>query len=166
MVSGLARCSFVLRPAGSLTRDLYSRAFGTKGFEQGIATKLASAATGWSVSCRVGLLLSHWSSVPFHGAPIQALSNGPLMRFSIEIGRWRQGWKQPVPRMPAIEFNQQNVSRAGQNNEQRGPKECCASNGHADKLAELSAEHRGRGVYHWRLPEGEIFFGARWKLAF
>src|SRR5260370_9589473 len=52
MVSGLARCSFALRPAGSLTRF---RAFCTKGFEHFIASMLASAATGWSVSCRVGL---------------------------------------------------------------------------------------------------------------
>src|SRR5438552_14206242 len=52
MVSGLARCSFALRPAGSLTRY---RAFCTKGFEHFIASMLASAATGWSVSCRVGL---------------------------------------------------------------------------------------------------------------
>jgi hypothetical protein len=52
MVSGLARCSFALRPAGSLTRF---RAFCTKAFEHFIAAMLASAATGWSVSCRVGL---------------------------------------------------------------------------------------------------------------
>src|SRR2546428_7771806 len=52
MVSGLARCSFALRPAGSLTRF---RAFCTKGFEHFIASMLASAATGWSVSWRVGL---------------------------------------------------------------------------------------------------------------
>jgi hypothetical protein len=52
MVSGLARCSFALRPAGSLTRY---RAFCTKGFEHFITSMLASAATGWSVSCRVGL---------------------------------------------------------------------------------------------------------------
>jgi hypothetical protein len=65
MVSGLARCSFALQPACSLTRY---RAFCTKGFEHFIASMLASAATGWSVSCRVGLILSHWSSAPFHGA--------------------------------------------------------------------------------------------------
>src|SRR6266478_3487113 len=52
MVSGPARCSFALRPAGSLTRY---RAFCTNGFEHFIASMLASAATGWSVSCRVGL---------------------------------------------------------------------------------------------------------------
>ena len=52
MVSGLARCSFALRPAGSLT---HFRAFCTKGFEHFITSMLASAATGWSVSCRVGL---------------------------------------------------------------------------------------------------------------
>jgi len=44
------------------------------GFEHFITSMLASAATGWSVSCRVGLLLSHWSSAPFHGALKQALS--------------------------------------------------------------------------------------------
>src|SRR5450759_3836630 len=70
MVSGLARCSFVLRPAGSLTRF---RAFCTKGFEHFITSMLASAATGWSVSCRVGFVLSHWSSAPFHGALKHAL---------------------------------------------------------------------------------------------
>src|SRR5579864_7957459 len=75
MVSGLARCSFGLRPACSLTRF---RAFCTKGFEHFIASMLASAATGWSVSCRVGLLLSHWSSAPFHGAPKHALSTAQL----------------------------------------------------------------------------------------
>jgi len=53
MVSGLARCSFALRPAGSLTRH---RAFCTKGFEHFITSMLASAATGWSESCRVGLV--------------------------------------------------------------------------------------------------------------
>jgi beta-glucanase (GH16 family) len=53
MVSGLARCSFALRPAGSLTRF---RAFCTKGFDHFIASMIASAATGWSVSCRVGLV--------------------------------------------------------------------------------------------------------------
>src|SRR5579864_4501716 len=72
MVSGLARCSFGLRPACSLTRF---RAFCTKGFEHFIASMLASAATGWSVSCRVGLMLSHWSSAPFHGALKHALSD-------------------------------------------------------------------------------------------
>src|SRR5450759_97077 len=75
MVSGLARCSFVLRPAGSLTRF---RAFCTKGFEHFIASMPASAATGWSVSCRVGFVLSHWSSAPFHGALKQALRHGQL----------------------------------------------------------------------------------------
>jgi hypothetical protein len=70
MVSGLARCSFALRPAGSLTRD---RAFCTKGFDHFIASMFASAATGWSGSCRVGFWLSHWSSVPFHGALKHAL---------------------------------------------------------------------------------------------
>jgi hypothetical protein len=53
MVSGLARCSFGLRPVCSLTRF---RAFCTKGFEHFITSMPASAATGWSVSCRVGLL--------------------------------------------------------------------------------------------------------------
>src|SRR5579864_831031 len=76
MVSGLARCSFGLRPACSLTRF---RAFCTKGFEHFIASMLASAATGWSVSCRVGLLLSHWSSAPFHGAPKHALRCSPAV---------------------------------------------------------------------------------------
>lgn len=52
MVSGLAQCSVALRPACSLTR-LY-RAFYTKGFECFIASALASAASGWSDSCRVG----------------------------------------------------------------------------------------------------------------
>jgi hypothetical protein len=40
-------------------------------FEHFIASVPASAATGWSESCRVGLL-SHWSSAPFHGALSQA----------------------------------------------------------------------------------------------
>lgn len=76
MVSGLARCSFTLRPARSLTRFL-GRAFGTKGFTLFIASQRASAATGWSVSCRVGLVfrLSHWSPAPFHGALKHALSH-------------------------------------------------------------------------------------------
>ena len=52
MVSGLARCSFALRPAASLTRY---RAFCTKGFEHFITSMLAPAATGWNVSCRAGL---------------------------------------------------------------------------------------------------------------
>jgi hypothetical protein len=39
----------------------------------------ASAATGWSVSCRVGLLLSHWSSAPFHGALKHALRPAVLL---------------------------------------------------------------------------------------
>jgi len=44
MVSGLARCSYVLRPARSLTP--FTGAFDTKGFEHFIASMLASAATG------------------------------------------------------------------------------------------------------------------------
>jgi hypothetical protein len=69
MVSGFPRCSYTLRPACSLTRFLH-RAFGTKGFAHFIASVRASAATGWSDSCRVGLVsrLSHWSPAPFHGA--------------------------------------------------------------------------------------------------
>jgi hypothetical protein len=54
MVSGLARCSSVLRPARSLT-PFFTGAFVTKGFEHFIASMLASAATGWSESRRVGL---------------------------------------------------------------------------------------------------------------
>src|SRR5450759_4706473 len=77
MVSGLARCSFALRPARSLTP--FGGACYTKGFGHFIASIPASATTGWSVSCRVGFLLSHWSSAPFHGAPKQALSNTGLM---------------------------------------------------------------------------------------
>src|SRR5450759_5607488 len=73
MVSGLARCSFALRPARSLTP--FGGACYTKGFGHFIASIPASATTGWSVSCRVGFLLSHWSSAPFHGAPKQALKD-------------------------------------------------------------------------------------------
>lgn len=57
MVSGLAQCSFALRPARSLT--LFKGAFYTRGFGHFIASISASAATGWSVSCRVGFMLSH-----------------------------------------------------------------------------------------------------------
>src|ERR1035441_4325197 len=56
MVSGLAQCSYILRPARSLTP--FTGAFYTKGFEHFIASMLASAATGCNESCRVGLLYS------------------------------------------------------------------------------------------------------------
>jgi len=55
MVSGLVQCSYILRPARSLTP--FTGAFYTKGFEHFIASMLASAATGWNESCRVGLPL-------------------------------------------------------------------------------------------------------------
>src|SRR5206468_9705594 len=51
----------------------------------------ASAATGWSDNCRVGLL-SHWSSAPFHGALKQALSAARI-RPSLEI---RSGLHSPA----------------------------------------------------------------------
>jgi len=53
MVSGPARCSFALRPACSRTRVLPG--LYTEGFECFITSTLASVATGWSDSCRVGL---------------------------------------------------------------------------------------------------------------
>jgi hypothetical protein len=56
MVSGLAQCSYILRPARSLTP--FTGAFYAKGFEHFIASMLASAATGWNESCRVGFLNS------------------------------------------------------------------------------------------------------------
>jgi WD40 repeat protein len=52
MVSGPARCSFALRPACSRTRVLPG--LYTEGFERFITSTLASVATGWSDSCRVG----------------------------------------------------------------------------------------------------------------
>ena len=52
---GFGTCSMFIRITACWLADPpSSRAFGTKGFEHGIAAMLASAATGWSVSCRVG----------------------------------------------------------------------------------------------------------------
>jgi len=63
-------------PRQSLTR---LRAFCTKGFVHFIVFIHASAATGWSESCRVGFIfrLPHWSPALFHGALRQALPMGP-----------------------------------------------------------------------------------------
>jgi hypothetical protein len=66
-LDGFGTCSMFIRITACLLADPLS-GLCTKGFEHFIASMLASAATGWSVSCRVGLLLSHWSSAPFHGA--------------------------------------------------------------------------------------------------
>jgi hypothetical protein len=53
----------------------------------------ASAATGWSVSCRVGLLLSHWSSALFHGALKQALRKALLwMPIYVSIQNIKVRW--------------------------------------------------------------------------
>jgi hypothetical protein len=55
-LDGFGTCSMFIRITACWLADpRFSRAFCTKGFEHGIAALLASAATGWSVSCRVGL---------------------------------------------------------------------------------------------------------------
>ena len=64
-----------------LLRDLAVtrlRAFYTKGFEHFIASIPASAATGWSVSCRLGFIfrLAHGSPAPFNGALRRILRTG------------------------------------------------------------------------------------------
>jgi hypothetical protein len=62
----------MLRPARSLTP--FGGAFYTKGFGHFIASMLASAATGWSESCRVGLVDSPTGVLRLcHGALKQAL---------------------------------------------------------------------------------------------
>jgi len=56
-LDGFGTCSMFIRITACWLADprFFSRAFCTKGFEHVIASMLASAATGWSVSCRVGL---------------------------------------------------------------------------------------------------------------
>jgi len=63
MISGLAQCSFALRPARSLTP--FKGAFSIEGSGRLVASSPATIATGWSEICRVGLYLSHWSPAPF-----------------------------------------------------------------------------------------------------
>ena len=53
MISGLAQCSFALRPARSLTP--FKGAFSIEGSGRLVASSPAPIATGWSEICRVGL---------------------------------------------------------------------------------------------------------------
>lgn len=62
---------FIRITACSLADSLLG-AFYTKGFEHFIASMLASAATGWSESCQVGLVNSPTGVLRLcHGAPEQ-----------------------------------------------------------------------------------------------
>ena len=63
IISGLAQCSFALRPARSLTP--FKGAFFIEDSGRLVASSSAPIATGWSEIFRVGLYLSHWSPVPF-----------------------------------------------------------------------------------------------------
>ncbi|MGB9276908.1 MAG: hypothetical protein WCC08_16900, partial [Terrimicrobiaceae bacterium] len=56
MISGLAQCSFALRPARSLTP--FKGAFSIEGFGRLVASSPAPIATGWSEICRVGFLFN------------------------------------------------------------------------------------------------------------
>jgi len=72
----------MLRPACSLAR-ISIRAFCTKGFGRFIASTPASAATGWSDSCRVGLDFS-----PTGGAHLSTAHFDGLLRRQPQHGQW------------------------------------------------------------------------------
>jgi hypothetical protein len=75
MISGLAQCSFALRPARSLTP--IKGAFSIEGFGRLVASSPAPIATGWSEICRVGFLFNSPTGVLrlSHGA-LQQAANG------------------------------------------------------------------------------------------
>ena len=73
MISGLAQCSFALRPARSLTP--FKGAFSIEGSGRLVASSPAPIATGWSEICRVGLYPLPLGVLRLsHGAPQQSRS--------------------------------------------------------------------------------------------
>ena len=81
MISGLAQCSFALRPARSLTP--FKGAFSIEGSGLLVASSPAPIATGWSEICRVGLLPTG----------VLRLSHGALQQ-SPSVGHYGNVWGQ------------------------------------------------------------------------
>ena len=75
MISGLAQCSFALRPARSLTP--FKGAFSIEGSGLLVASSPAPIATGWSEICRVGSLTLPLESRAFLTAHFNSLLGAP-----------------------------------------------------------------------------------------
>ncbi len=65
-LDGFGTCSvFIFITACSLADPPFSETFYIRGFVGFVTSTNAPTATGWSDSCRVGFILSHWSPAPF-----------------------------------------------------------------------------------------------------